>query len=164
MTDQAGGLPFATMGVPGRDVGIEMYLDKAADGTPVLGVFPYRVTGTNADGTPPVQTLFPLAVGTGETAGSPDLDFTVTLKSVGAYSLLIAKQDPGQGIVWLAFGFLLAGLLITFYLPRRRVWTRLTPDGELRIVGRADRYVDFEREFGRLLDDLVARRRPSPQP
>jgi len=163
MTDQAGGLPFARMGVPGRDVGIEMYLDKAADGTPVLGVFPYRVTGTNADGTPAVQTLFPLAVGTGETAGSPDLDFTVTLRSVGAYSLLIAKQDPGQAIVWVAFVSLLAGLLITFYLPRRRVWTRLTPDGELRIVGRSDRYVDFEREFGRLLDDLVARRRPSPR-
>ena len=39
------------------------------------------------------------------------------------------------------------------------------PDGELRIVGRADRYVDFEREFGRLLDDLVAvRRRARPAP
>jgi hypothetical protein len=60
--------------------------------------------------------------------------------------------------VWLAFGLLLAGLLITFYLPRRRIWARVTSDGELRIVGRADRYVDFEREFGRLLDDLVAER------
>jgi cytochrome c biogenesis protein len=158
MTDQVAGLPFATMGVPGRDIGLEMYLDKATDGTPVLGAFPYRVTGTNPDGTSAVQSLFPLAVGPGETAGSPDLDFTVTLRSVGAYSLLIAKQDPGQGIVWLAFSLLLMGLLITFYLPRRRVWARIGPDGELRIVGRADRYVDFEREFGRLLDDLVARR------
>jgi cytochrome c biogenesis protein len=158
MTDQVGGLPFATMGVPGRDVGLEMYLDKAPDGTPVLGAFPYRVTGTNPDGTPVVNSLFPLAVAPGETAGSPDLDFSVTLRSVGAYSLLIAKQDPGQGIVWLAFASLLTGLLITFYLPRRRVWARVTPDGELRLVGRADRYVDFEREFGRLLDDLVGRR------
>jgi hypothetical protein len=29
-------------------------------------------------------------------------------------------------------------------------------------VARSDRYVDLEREFGRLLDDLVARREPSP--
>jgi cytochrome c biogenesis protein len=158
MTDQSGGLPFATMGVPGREVGLEMYLEKAPDGTPVLGAFPYRVTGTNPDGSPVVTSLFPLAVGPGETAGSPDLDFTVKLLAVGSYSLLIAKQDPGQGIVWLAFGSLLTGLLITFYLPRRRVWTRVGRDGEVRIVGRADRYVDFEREFGRLLDDLVARR------
>ena len=62
MTDQAQGLPFATMGVPGRDIGLEMYLDRAADGTPVLGAFPYRVTGTNPDGTPIAQSLFPLAV------------------------------------------------------------------------------------------------------
>ena len=164
MTDQAGGLPFATMGVPGRDVGIEMYLDRADDGTAVLGVFPYQVTGANPDGTPAVKELFPLAVGTGETAGSPDLDFTVTLTSVGAYSLLIAKQDPGVGIVWLAFGSLLAGLLITFYLPRRRAWARIAPDGEMRIVGRSDRYVDFEREFGRLLDDLVSVRRTTASP
>ena len=156
MTDQSAGLPFATMGVPGRDVGIEMYLDKAPDGTPVLGVFPYRVTGQNADGTPSVQSLYPLAVAPGETAGSPDVDFTVSLRQVGAYSLLIAKQDPGQGIVWLAFASLLSGLIITFYLPRRRVWARIAADGELRLVGRADRYVDFEREFGRLLDDVVA--------
>jgi cytochrome c biogenesis protein len=158
MTDQANGLPFGTMGVPGRDVGLEMYLDKAPDGTPVLGTFPYRITGTNADGSPITTSLFPLAVGPGETAGSPDLDFTVTLRSVGAYSLLIAKQDPGQGLVWLAFASLIVGLLITFYLPRRRVWARVSADGELRIVGRSDRYVDFEREFGRLLDDLVAAR------
>jgi len=82
----------------------------------------------------------------------------VTLESVSAYSLLIAKQDPGQGLVWLAFASLIAGLLITFYMPRRRVWARLSGDGELRLVGRSDRYVDFEREFGRLLDDLVAAR------
>jgi cytochrome c biogenesis protein len=88
----------------------------------------------------------------------------VTLREVSAYSLLIAKQDPGQGIVWLAFGSLMTGLLITFYLPRRRVWARLSPDGELRLVGRSERYVDFEREFGRLLDDLVARRAVAPPP
>jgi hypothetical protein len=37
----------------------------------------------------------------------------------------------------------------------------LAPSGELRIVARSDRYVDLEREFGRLLDDLVARRSAS---
>jgi hypothetical protein len=38
------------------------------------------------------------------------------------------------------------------------VWTRLAPDGSLGIVWRSDRYVDVEREFGRLLDRLVAAR------
>jgi cytochrome c biogenesis protein ResB len=75
--------------------------------------------------------------------------------------VLIARRDPGQGIVWLAFGTLISGILITFYLPRRRVWARLAANGELGLVGRSDRYVDFDREFGRLLDDLVAARSPS---
>ena len=68
-----------------------------------------------------------------------DVDFSVTLRSVGAYTLLIAKQDPGQGFVWAAFASLIAGLLITFYLPRRRVWVRISPAGEVRLVGRFDR-------------------------
>ena len=69
---------------------------------------------------------------------------------------------PGQGIVWLAFAS-----------PHRRASRSpstcraagsgpgLTSDGRLGIVWRSDRYVDVEREFGRLLDDLVAARRPA---
>jgi cytochrome c biogenesis protein ResB len=72
---------------------------------------------------------------------------------------VIAKKDPGQGIVWLAFASLISGILIGFYFPRRRVWLRFGPEREVSIVGRSDRYVDFNREFGRLLDDLVATRR-----
>jgi hypothetical protein len=60
--------------------------------------------------------------------------------------------------VWLAFGLLITGLLVTFHLPRRRVWARVSPTGEVALVGRSDRYVDFDREFGRLLEDLVAAR------
>jgi hypothetical protein len=63
--------------------------------------------------------------------------------------------------VWLAFASLITGIAISFYLPRRRVWARIAPDGRVAIVWRADRYVDVEREFGRLLDDLVAARRPA---
>ena len=72
------------------------------------------------------------------------------LRGFSDYTLLIAKKDPGQGIVWAAFGVLIAGLAITFYLPRRRIWARLGADGRLALVGRSDRYVDFEREFGGL--------------
>ncbi len=98
----------------------------------------------------------------GGVAGSPDTDFYVQFLDLQNATILVAKEDPGQGIVWFAFLSLITGLLITFYRPRRRVWARLDPSGELRIVGLSDRYVDFRREFGRLLDDLVALRQPSP--
>ena len=64
--------------------------------------------------------------------------------------------------MWIAFASLITGIVISFWLPRRRVWGRLDADGRLALVMRADRYVDAGREFGRLLDDLVAARRASP--
>jgi len=158
LTDQAGGLPFGTLAVPGRDVGLQLLLDRTSAGVGTLLVLPYVVTGVKADGTNQVQTGFPLTVENGGTATFQALDFAVSLKGFSSYTLLIAKRDPGQGIVWAAFGSLILGLMITFYLPRRRVWARLAPDGSLALVGRSDRYVDFDREFGRLVDDLVGAR------
>jgi hypothetical protein len=38
------------------------------------------------------------------------------------------------------------------------VWARLGADGRLAIVARSERYVDQDREFGRLLEELVAAR------
>jgi cytochrome c biogenesis protein len=161
MTDQVAGLPYATLGVPGRDLGIQLLLDKAADGTGVVIALPYRVTGTDAAGQPIANSFQAVQLQRGDTKVSQDLDLSISLTDVGQYTLLIAKRDPGQGLVWIAFASLIAGIVITFWLPRRRVWARLAPDGRLGIVWRSDRYVDVEREFGRLLDQLVAARHPT---
>jgi cytochrome c biogenesis protein len=161
MTDSASGLPYASIGVPGRDMGIKLLLDRAADGTGVVLVIPYRVVGTTRDGQP-IEDLYPAVdLHRGDAKVSQGLDLSIGLTDFGEFTLLIAKRDPGQGLVWLAFGLLIAGITISFYRPRRRVWTRLAPDGRLGIVWRSDRYVDVEREFGRLLDQLVAARRPA---
>ncbi|MBA2314098.1 MAG: cytochrome c biogenesis protein ResB [Chloroflexi bacterium] len=159
LTEQAAGFPYGVLSVPGREIGLQLLLRRAADGRGIVLVLPYRVIGTLADGTPDIEELVPMAVAAGETQTAPGIDFTVELRAFSDFTLLIAKHDPGQGLVWLAFGSLISGLAITFYLPRRRVWTRLAANGELAIVGRSDRYVDFDREFGRLLGDLVAARR-----
>lgn len=160
LTDQAAGSPYGTMAVPGRDAGLQLLLRRTDDGGTVVLFLPYRVTGANPDGSPQVEELGAMALAPGESGTTPAIDFVVGLRGVSEYTLLIARHDPGQGLVWLAFGLLIAGLAITFYLPRRRVWARLTATGEAALVFRADRYVDVEREFGSLLDDLVAVRRP----
>jgi cytochrome c biogenesis protein len=158
LTDAAAGSPYGIQGVPGTDLGLQLLLRREPDGTGIVLILPYRVVGTNPDGTPIPQNFSPLALAKGETGVASDVGLSIELKDVGEYTLLIAKRDPGQGLVWLAFGLLIAGITITFYRPRRRVWTRLTPDGRLGIAWRSDRYVDVEREFGRLLDQLVAAR------
>ncbi len=159
LTDQAAGSPYGILAVPGRDLGLQLLLSRKADGTGVVLVLPYRVTGTDAAGDPIPQNFPPVTLTRGETKVSDELGITIALTDFGEYTLLIAKKDPGQGLIWLAFVSLITGITISFYLPRRRIWARLAPDGKLGLVWRSDRYVDVEREFGRLLDDLVAVRR-----
>jgi cytochrome c biogenesis protein len=160
LTDQAAGLPYGTLAVPGRDIGLQLLLRRGSNGTGIVLVLPYRVAGLESDGTPKIEELSAsaIAITAGEAQVPPSLDFSVGLRRFTDYTLIIAKKDPGQGIVWTAFASLIVGLAITFYLPRRRIWARLTPAGDLSLVARSDRYVDLEREFGRLLDDLVSRR------
>ncbi len=160
LTDSAEDRPYGILPVPGRDLGLQMLLDRRPDGAGRLVVLPYRMV-ERPDGTTEPQSYPGVEMGIGETRVSDDLGLSITLTSVSEYTLLIAKHDPGQGLIWLAFASLIAGITISFYLPRRRVWTRLTGDGRLGIVWRSDRYVDVEREFGRLLDDLVGARHPT---
>jgi cytochrome c biogenesis protein len=162
LTDSNNGSPYDTMAVPGRDVGLAMLLLRADDGTGVLRLLPYRYAGDTTDGAAGFQPLLPAVdLRRGDTGTNPNVDFSIELRSFADYTLVIAKKDPGQGIVWLAFASLISGILITFYFPRRRVWLWFGRAGEVSIVGRSDRYVDFNREFGRLLDDLVVSRRGS---
>ena len=162
MIGSAGGAPYETMAVPGRDLGLQLLLGRNEVGEGILVVLPYRIVGTDPDGTEQVQNFDAVQLRRGDEKVSDALGISVTLADFGEYTLLIAKRDPGQGIVWAAFLCLIAGITITFYRPRRRIWARLAPDGRLGLVFRADRYVDVEREFGALLDDLVAVRRPAP--
>ncbi|MHB8892991.1 MAG: cytochrome c biogenesis protein ResB, partial [Candidatus Limnocylindrales bacterium] len=161
MTDAAAGFPFTEFAVPGRDIVLQLLLQRAADGAGVMLVLPFRAAGINDDGTPAVVGLEPLALTRGESGTSGGTDFSVELRGFSEFTLLIAKKDPGQGLVWIAFGLLITGLLVTFWMPRRRVWGRLDADGRLALAVRADRYVDVGREFGRVLEDLVAARRTS---
>ena len=159
LTDQADGRPFGAMPIPGKPpFGFEFLLDRTVDGVGTLIVLPYAFNGTKADGTPDIVPGFPVLVVRGETVRIEGLDLSVELRGFSEFTLLIAKRDPGAPIVWFAFVSLLAGLAVTFYLPRRRIWARLGPDGRLDLVGRSDRQVDFDREFGGLVDALVTAR------
>jgi cytochrome c biogenesis protein len=162
LTDAAGGLPFGALPVPGRAIGLQLLLDRTADGVGTLVLVPYAVTGTNPDGTPEVVNGFPAALIKGESTNLEGLDMTVTLRGFSDYTLLIAKRDPGAVLIWMAFAALITGLAITFYLPRRRIWARLRPDGRLDLVGRADRHVEFERELSEIVDELVVARGAAP--
>ena len=77
--------------------------------------------------------------------------YTVTWKGTSAWTGIVVKDDPGETVIWLAFLFLISGLVLTFYFPRRRVWARFS-DGRLQIAMLADRYVDVRREFAAVVE------------
>ena len=164
LTDAVDGRPLGALPVPGKKFGLQMLLDRSPEGIGALVVLPYAPRPTpNPDGTPNMVFGDPVYVIRGTPANLGGLDLSIELRRFTDYTLLIAKRDPGAPIVWFAFAALLLGLAITFYLPRRRVWARLRHDGRLDVVGRSDRQVDFDREFGSLVDALVsARAGPAP--
>ncbi len=62
LTDAVQDLPYGILSVPGKDIGLQMLLTKQ-DGIGIVLFQPYRALGTNPDGSPIVENLFPLAAG-----------------------------------------------------------------------------------------------------
>ena len=149
LDDELLGLPQGFMTIPGADVGLVAVLSEDAAGVPLLalqGVGPADPDSGEND------TLFLATVPMGVTT-DPEVTagHSITWASVGSWTGMVIRNDPGQPVIWLAFGLLIAGLVLTFYFPRRRAWARVTAQRvELAFV--ADRYVDADREFAKLTD------------
>jgi len=65
------------------------------------------------------------------------------------------RRDPGDTFIWLAVGMAMVGLGITFYVPRRRLWAKVTPNRVL-FAGIAERTTRFDRELRKMSDELEA--------
>jgi cytochrome c biogenesis protein len=151
--------PQGFLTIPGSDIGLLVVLDRSATGDPLLALTGISAT-TLPDGG---NILFLRALGLGATSEpGTTAGYSVTWESAGAYTGMVIKRDPGAGFIWIAYLSLITGLVLTFYFPRRRIWARLHGD-HLEMAMLADRYVDAEREFGQLLDDVSVRLRNLPE-
>ena len=63
------------------------------------------------------------------------------------------KRDSGAWFIWIATGLLVGGLALTFYVPRRRLWLKLTPN-ETRIAALAEKSGGFPGEMRKLAQRL----------
>ncbi len=64
-------------------------------------------------------------------------------------------RDPGAKFIWIATGLLIGGLLVTFYVPRLRLWARVR-DSETVIAAQAERRGPFQSEMKRIEKELAA--------
>ena len=154
LDDMLAGRPEGFMTIPGAEVGLVAVLSQGADGVPQLvmqGVGPADPsTGEN-------ETLFLVTIPVGVTT-DPEVTAGQRIRwdGIGAWSGMVVRRDPGQPLIWVAFSLLIVGLVLTFYFPRRRAWARVE-DGRIGLAFLADRYVDKDREFGQLRDEVVER-------
>lgn len=66
------------------------------------------------------------------------------------------RRDPGDTFIWVAVGMAMLGLGITFYVPRRRLWVRVTGQ-RTQLAGVAARTTRFGRELRHMGAALGAR-------
>jgi cytochrome c biogenesis protein ResB len=159
LAGELAGKPQGFLTIPGSTLGLLLVLDRAVTGEPLLAL-----TGISAETQPGggnICFLRVLGLGVASEPGTT-CGYTVGWKSAGAYTGMVIKRDPGQGFIWIAYLSLIIGLTLSFYFPRRRIWARLHGD-HLELAMLAERYVDTEREFGRVLDELAVRLRTSPE-
>ena len=62
---------------------------------------------------------------------------------------LNVRRDPGGTAFWVGIALGLVGMSTTFFMPRRRVWARITSD-RLQLAGQAGHGVDLSSELERL--------------
>lgn len=93
-------------------------------------------------------------------------DYTITFEREGRYSILQIGYNPAIPIFLIAAGFLIGGLIITFYFPHRRIRGMLKPgeDGnELHLAPLAKRDYAGKRDFYNVLGKLTSSLDASPK-
>ncbi|RIK52706.1 MAG: hypothetical protein DCC57_09540 [Chloroflexi bacterium] len=134
------GLPaLIVQEIPGIDPVAYLQLERAADGTRILNVM--NVARPEA----PTSWL-PLREGEPLVAG----DYEYTFEGPREYTGMLVKRDPGSWLIWVATALMMAGLAVTFYMPRRRVWVKVGPE-RTQIAGIAERMAHLSPELARLL-------------
>jgi len=109
------------------------------------------VTVPTQDGPPTLSVvgLSPLVLNLepGQTASVGDYEYTFLGQR--EFAGIKVKRDRSDNLIWLATGLLLLGLGITFYVPRRRLWAKITPERSY-LAGVTGHLANFGREMRRL--------------
>lgn len=141
--DKVASIPSAVgLGVPGGDQKTLAQLTKRADGTDAL-----MLVSKNS---PAIS----MVAGQPVTVGGLEYTFEGRRSFAG----ISVKRDSGAWFIWIATAMLVGGLALTFYVPRRRLWLRLTPGGT-QIAALAEKSGGFEKDMG-----ILARRLGVPVP
>ena len=116
-------------GVPGAEAGAVVEVSNGPQGK-VLTLGPVQ------------GRALVLSPGQPETLG--DLEYTFV--GPREFAGITVRRDPGSAFIWVGTGLLLLGLVLTFYIPRRRLWGKINA-GQAAFRGLGGRFSAIEREL-----------------
>lgn len=71
---------------------------------------------------------------------------------------LNVRRDPGGIAFWVGIGLGIVGMTTTFFMPRRRIWARVTED-QVQLAGQAGHGIDMTSELQHLASGDIAQKR-----
>lgn len=145
--DEVTSLPAAVgVNLPDGSTQTLAQLTKTADGADALMLV--------SQGRPALS----LAAGEAVVAGG----YAYTFEGAREFTGISVKRDSGAWFIWVATGMLVIGLGVTFYVPRRRLWMRLTSTGT-QIAALAEKSGGFEKDMRTLARRLGVETPPDLQ-
>jgi len=143
--------PNSTVGEDSGDVLLEMSNVVYGTGTASEGIAVEPAIGSG----PPELTIIglqPRAVslrpGESVEIGGYEYSFLGQREFAG----IQVKKDRSDYLIWVGSALLITGLLVTFWVPRRRLWARITPT-RTYLAGQAGHLIRLDRE----MEDLARR-------
>ena len=81
--------------------------------------------------------------------------FRYTFRGPREFTGLSVRRDPGATVFWIAIILGIGGLMVTFFVPRRRIWAKITPQ-RTYLVGIAGHGVNLKGELARFAREVDA--------
>ncbi len=102
----------------------------------------------------------PLTLEPGQTVVVGDYEYSFLGQR--QFAQINAKRDRSDYLVWIGASMILLGLMLTFWVPRRRLWAKIGQDSTF-IAGQASARANFTRELRRLARSAGAKLPPDPE-
>jgi cytochrome c biogenesis protein len=87
---------------------------------------PFFIISVGTPGASPTTDKAVARLHIGETTHSLDKEWTITLNSASAATVLLVTKDSGSFLIWPTAIILILSLCLTFYFPQRRLWLRIS--------------------------------------
>jgi cytochrome c biogenesis protein ResB len=86
----------------------------------------------------------PVVLAPGESAEIDGLEYM--FEGQREFAGIDVRRDRSDMLVWAGAAFIVVGLMITFWVPRRRLWAKIT-DARLAMAGQAPSHANYTREL-----------------